>query len=55
MRLKAVDAELKAIYALSSLSDEERERERALRTLAAELRTALRNSGGADERGPDGV
>ncbi len=50
LRLKAVDGELAALYALGSLGAPERERERVLRALAQELREVLRASSGALDR-----
>jgi DNA primase len=47
MRLKAVDAELAALYARGTLDEDARERERVLRTLSRELREVLRSSSGA--------
>ncbi len=52
MRLKAVDAELAALYRLGTLDMAERERERVLRTLGQELRDVLRASSGVDDRDP---
>jgi DNA primase len=50
LRLKAVDVELAALYALGTLGAPERDRERVLRALAQELRDVLRASSSVIDR-----